>query len=307
MKANILVIDDDQLLVQLLEKALTKAGHAVTGVPDPVRGLRLLDEQSFDLVITDINMPRLSGIKVLEMVKALDETIEVIILTGAEEERFENAIAALRLGASDFLMKPLRNLDELMVAVERALEKRHLAISVRQLSQSLERMRNTDFLTGVCTRRYFFERVSVELMRSKRYLKPISCMMVDLDHLGQINGTYGTPCGDQALAHVARALVESTRTTDIVGRYGGEEFIVALVETKPEQAQAAAEKLRKSIQSRTLTFGGQEIPLTVSIGVSGSEEATSIAELVAQASRALTEAKRAGRNCVRSAQGGVSG
>ena len=307
MKANILVIDDDQLLIQLLEKALTKAGHTVTGVPDPVRGLRLLDEQSFDLVITDINMPRLSGIKVLEMVKALDETIEVVIMTAAAEERFENAIAALRLGASDFLLKPLRNMDELMVAVERALEKRQLAISVRQLSQSLERMRNTDFLTGVCTRRYFFERVSVELMRSKRYLKPISCMMVDIDHLGQINGTYGTPCGDQALAHVARCLVESTRTTDIVGRYGGEEFIVALVETKPEQALVAAEKVRKSIENRNLVFGGQNIPVTVSVGVAGSEEATSIAELVAQANQAVAEAKRAGRNCIRAAGAKVSG
>ncbi|MBI4466638.1 MAG: response regulator, partial [Acidobacteria bacterium] len=226
--ASILVIDDDQLLLQLLEKALGKVGHQVSTVNDPVRGLRLLDEQSFDLVITDVNMPRLSGIKVLEMVKALDETIEVIILTAAEEERFENAIAALRLGASDFLFKPLRNVDELMVSVDRALEKRQLAVSVRQLTQSLERMRNTDFLTGVCTRRYFFDRVSVELLRSKRYLKPISCLLVDIDHLGQINGTYGTPCGDQALVHVARALVETTRSTDIVGRYGGEEFIVAL-------------------------------------------------------------------------------
>lgn len=305
--ANILVIDDDQLLIQLLEKALSKAGHQVRGVQDPVQGLRLLDEQSFDLVITDIYMPRLSGIKVLEMTKALDETIEVILLTATEEQRFEDAVAALRLGASDFLLKPLRNLDELMVAVDRALEKRTLAMSIRQLSQSLERMRNTDFLTGVCTRRYFFERVSVELLRSKRHRRPIACLLVDMDHLGQINTTYGTTCGDQALAHVARALVETTRTTDIVGRYGGEEFIVALPETKPDQAQIAAEKIRKTIETRPFTFGGQPVALTVSIGVAAAEEATSIAELVAQAQQALGEAKRAGRNCVRAGQAGVRG
>lgn len=305
--ANILVIDDDQLLIQLLEKALSKAGHQVRGVQDPVQGLRLLDEQSFDLVITDIYMPRLSGIKVLEMAKALDETIEVILLTASEEQRFEDAVAALRLGASDFLLKPLRNLDELMVAVDRALEKRTLAMSIRQLSQSLERMRNTDFLTGVCTRRYFFERVSVELLRSKRHRRPIACLLVDMDHLGQINTTYGTTCGDQALAHVARALVETTRTTDIVGRYGGEELIVALPETKPDQAQIAAEKIRKTIETRPFTFGGQPVALTVSIGVAAAEEATSIAELVAQAQQALGEAKRAGRNCVRAGQAGVRG
>ena len=98
MSAAILVIDDDALLVQLLEKAFARFGYQVTAVDDPLRGLQLLDQRSFDLVITDIKMPRLSGIKVLEMVKALDESIEVIILTGAEEGLLENAIAALRLG-----------------------------------------------------------------------------------------------------------------------------------------------------------------------------------------------------------------
>jgi len=298
MKANILAIDDDQLLISLVEKALGKAGHSVTGVSDPVRGLQLLDSQGFDLVITDINMPKLSGIKVLEMVKALDETIEVIILTGSEEERFENAIAALRLGASDFLLKPLHNMDELIVSVEKALEKRRLAINVRQLTESLERMRNTDFLTSVSTRRYFFERLSLELMRTQRYLKPISVLLIDIDHLGQINATHGIPCGDQVLAQVARLLVDTTRATDIVGRYGGEEFIVALPETNRDSAHTTAEKLRKLIEESAFRFGGKEVTVTVSIGVSSSEGAPSIADLVAQANFALEAAKRAGRNRV---------
>ena len=298
MKANILAIDDDQLLISLVEKALGKAGHAVTGVSDPVRGLQLLDSQGFDLVITDINMPKLSGIKVLEMVKALDETIEVIILTGSEEERFENAIAALRLGASDFLLKPLHNMDELLVSVEKALEKRRLALNVRQLTESLERMRNTDFLTGVSTRRYFFERLSLELLRTQRYLKPISVLLIDIDHLGQINATHGIPCGDQVLAQVARLLVDTTRATDIVGRYGGEEFIVALPETNRESAHTTAEKLRKLIEESAFRFGGKEVTVTVSIGVASSEGAPSIADLVAQANLAVEAAKRAGRNRV---------
>ena len=307
MSAAILVIDDDALLVQLLEKAFARFGYQVTAVDDPLRGLQLLDQRSFDLVITDIKMPRLSGIKVLEMVKALDESIEVIILTGAEEGLLENAIAALRLGASDFLLKPLHNLDELMAAVERSLEKRKLAVTVRQLAKSVDHLRNTDRLTNVCTRRYFFERASVELLRSRRYRKPISCLLVDIDHLGQINNTYGPPCGDQVLAHVARLLVESTRTTDIVGRYGGEEFVVALAETKTEQAQVAAEKIRKAVETADFSFGGRSIPLTVSIGVAGAEELAAISDLIAQAAQALEEAKRAGRNCIRIGEARVSG
>jgi diguanylate cyclase (GGDEF)-like protein len=307
MGANILLIDDEPLSVQILEKALTRAGYQVTGLTDPVRALTLLDKQGFDLVITDIEMPKVTGIKVLEMVKALDETIEVILITAAEQERFESAIAALRLGASDFLTTPLRNMDEVLLAVEKALEKRKLALTVRQLSQSLERTRNIDFLTGVSTRRYFFDRVGLELMRTKRYRKPISCFLVDIDLLGQINGTYGIACGDQVLSQVAQVLRDTTRATDIVGRYGGEEFIVALVETKPDQAQVAAEKVRRAIEERKFTFGGREITVTVSVGVAGAEEATSIADLVALAGQALEEAKRSGRNCVRAAQAGVRG
>jgi len=298
MKANILVVDDDELLLSLLEKALRKVDYTVTTLADPLRALQLLDQKEFDLVITDIAMPKLSGVKVLEMVKALDETIEVIILTSAEEERFENAIAALRLGASDFLLKPLHNMDELLVAVEKALEKRKLALNVRQLTESLVRTRNTDFLTGVSTRRYFFERLSLELMRSRRYAKPISCLLIDIDHLGQINRTCGISCGDQVLVQVARLLMAGTRATDIVGRYGGEEFIIALAETGREAAQATAEKLRKQVVEQRFRFGGKEIEVTVSIGVASAAEATSIAELVAQANLALEKAKRAGRNRV---------
>lgn len=307
MGASILVIDDDPLLLRLLEKALGKAGHHVTGLPDPVQGVRLLDEQGFDLVIVDIYMPRLSGIQVLERVKVLDETIEVILLTAHEEQRFEDALAGLRLGASDFLLKPLRNLDELMAAVERALEKRRVAMDIRHLSRRLEQMRNSDLLTGVSTRRYFFEQVGVELIRSKRHRKPISCLLIDVDHLTQINNSYGTPCGDVALVHVSRALQECIRITDIAGRYGGEEFILALPETRPDQAVSAGEKIRKNIEARSFVFGGQTIPLTVSVGVAGSEEAVELAELVAQAEQALLEAKRAGRNCVRAAAVRVRG
>lgn len=307
MRASILVIDADKLVVQLLEKALGKAGHAVTAVADPARGLRLLDEQSFDLVITDIGLRRLSGIQILERVKALDETIEVIIFAAPEEETSENALAALRLGASCFLTKPLRNMDELMVAVERALERRSLAMNIRRLGQSLEQMRNTDLLTGVASRRSFLERVSIELRRSRRHKTWVSCLLVDVDHLDQISRDYGRSCADEALIYVAQAVTQDRRLTDIVGRYGGEEFVVALAETRPEQATIAAEKIRQRVEAGPFRFGGQVIPVTVSIGVGGGQSPESMIELIDHAQQALEEAKRAGRNCVRLAEARVGG
>ena len=306
MIANILVIDADQLVVQLLEKALGKAGHKVTAVGDPVQGLNLLDEHTFDLVITGLDLPRLSGIHVLERVKALDETIEVVIFAGPDEETFENAIAALRLGASDFLTKPLRNMDELMVAVERALEKRGLAMTIRQLNQSLERMSNTDFLTGLPTRRYFLERVSIELRRTRRHKKHISCLMIDIDYLDQINKTYGRPCGDQVLVYVAREVMKDRRVTDIIARFGGGMYVLVLPETRPEQAATAAEKIRQGVESGGFTFGAQPVEVTVRIGVSGAQGTTTISDLISQAQQAANEARQAGRNCVRVAAATVT-
>jgi diguanylate cyclase (GGDEF)-like protein len=92
-----------------------------------------------------------------------------------------------------------------------------------------------------------------------------------------------------------------------VGRYGGEEFVVALAETKTEQAQVAAEKVRKAVETSDFSFGGRSIPLTVSIGVAGAEELAAISDLIAQAAQALEEAKRAGRNCIRTGEARVSG
>jgi two-component system cell cycle response regulator len=305
MSATILVIDADQLVVQLLEKALGKAGHQVIAVDDPEHGLRLLDEQSFDLVITDIGLRRLSGIHILERVKALEATIEVIVFAGPEEETFENALAALRLGASDFLTKPLRNMDELMVAVEYALQKRSLSLNIRRLVGSLEHMRTTDRLTGLSTRRYFLDRVRIELRRSRRHKKYVSCLLIDVDHLEQINRDHGLPCGDQALIYVARAVAQDRRLTDILGRYGGEEFVVAMPETRPEQAVIAAEKIRRGVEAGKFIFGSHAIPVTVSIGVAGAQAPESIAELIELSQQALEGAKRTGRNCVRATEFGV--
>ena len=112
--------------------------------------------RSFDAAILDVKLPQISGLKVLERIKAHDETIQVLILAGAEKERFETALAALRMGAHDFLMKPMRNIQDLLASVDRAVEKRRLAYNLKQLAHGLEQMSNTDTLTGLSNRRHFF-------------------------------------------------------------------------------------------------------------------------------------------------------
>ncbi len=297
--ANILLVDDDDLILQLLNKALTKAGYQVFATPDPLQALQWMDESGFDVAILDIKLPRISGLKVMERIKALDETIQVLILTGAEEERFETALAALRLGAHDFLLKPMRNIQDLLASIERAVEKRRLTYNMKQLAHGLEQMSNTDTLTGLSNRRHFFDWLSQEFLRTKRYLRPIGCMLIAIDEFDDKQRERGPQCADYIVSEVARLLMRTSRNTDKLGRYGGNEFILALPETEKSTVMAAAEKVRRAVETHPFTFGGKRLSCTVSIGVSHKKTFISVGALTGLAMKALEKAQQAGGNTVR--------
>lgn len=299
MPANILVVDDDELVLQVLNKALQQTGFQVFTTPDPFQALQWLDETSFDVAVLDIRMPRISGLKVLERIKALDETIQVVILTGAEEERFETALAALRMGAHDFLLKPLRNIQDLIASVERAVEKRRMAASLKQLARGLEQMTNSDLLTGLSNRRHFFDWLSQEFLRTKRYLRPVGCLLVAIDRFDEMRRERGPQCGDYVVSQVAQLLTRCCRNTDKTGRYGGNEFIVALPETEKSTAVAAAEKVRRMVETHPFAFGGKKFSVTVSVGVSHKKTFVSGGALTSLAMQALEKAQAAGGNSVR--------
>jgi two-component system cell cycle sensor histidine kinase/response regulator CckA len=137
MNKSILIIDDEPDILKTLASALGMAGYHVVSAPGGEAGLKLFREQSFDLVITDMRMPGMTGIQVIEQVKAMDPDAETIVLTGYAT--LDNAVEALRhVGAFDYLTKPLDNIDELFMAVEKALEKRRLTVENRELLQQLK-------------------------------------------------------------------------------------------------------------------------------------------------------------------------
>lgn len=163
-----------------------------------------------------------------------------------------------------------------------------------------------DVLTGINNRRYFDERLPEEISRSQRYQRPLSCLFIDVDHFKQFNDNYGHASGDKVLKQVAHVVEQALRTTDVLGRYGGEEFAVLLIETDTANAREVAERIRQSIQNHRIELDGHPIQITVSIGVSGSQRSydtnqsvRAIGEsLVAAADNALYQAKRTGRNRV---------
>jgi len=157
-------------------------------------------------------------------------------------------------------------------------------------------------VTQLLNRRALVDRLTHELERARRYTTPLALLMVDLDHFKDINDTHGHLVGDEALREVARLLQGAVRTVDLVGRYGGEEFVIVLPETNPEGAVAFAERLREKVAHHD--FASEILPslkITVSIGVAAFPAPTidSVDDLFARSDEALYRAKAAGRNLVR--------
>lgn len=183
-----------------------------------------------------------------------------------------------------------------------------MSIFAKQIGISLERARLfqevqslalTDPLTGLQNRRSLFELGRIEFSRAHRMKRPFCCMMLDLDHFKRINDNYGHPVGDQVLREFAQRCMHSVREVDLVGRYGGEEFVIFLPETDSEMALQVAERLRASMEAAPMRISGQEIFVTVSIGVSRKDEHTlELETLIARADQAMYIAKHKGRNCV---------
>lgn len=171
-----------------------------------------------------------------------------------------------------------------MVEIERAYSSHLEALSLR-----LRSMAYRDSLTGLYTHRYFYDQLGHEIERSLRYGHPLSLLMIDLDRFKQLNDSYGHLMGDKLLKHVADTITASVRGSDIVGRYGGDEFVVILPDTRPEEARNVAEKLRAAVRgSHTWDLGPERLPLSISIGVASCpDDARSVDELLQVADRRL--------------------
>jgi diguanylate cyclase (GGDEF)-like protein len=160
---------------------------------------------------------------------------------------------------------------------------------------------STDALTGLVNRRAFDEHLKRLLNETDRFGQPLALILADLDHFKVVNDTWGHEAGDEVLRRVAKKLTEGVRTVDVIARYGGEEIAILLPQTSVAGAADLADRLRHSVGSKPVKFKGEEIAVTVSLGVASYPDSVPTREgLFRAADRALYEAKKAGRNCVRS-------
>lgn len=295
--AKLLIAEDDHDAGALMKRVLMKGGHDVRLVDSGEAVLNACAEDAPDVVLLDVSMPGMDGYEVARVLKSRPVTadIPIVFVTGSCETR--QKVQGFSLGANDYITKPFHR-DELVARVEVAIRIKQQSDALKAANAQLAALSVTDELTGLYNRRHLDQRLAEEVALAKRHQFPLSCLMVDVDRFKRINDTFGHQEGDRVLQVVAQVLRESTRVSDVVGRYGGEEFMVITPGTPLLSACKLGERIRTRTEAQDVQAAGDVIHITVCIGVAQLGQADTPESLVASADRALYMAKRSGRNRV---------
>lgn len=301
-KARILLVEDNKTQATLICECLDRCGYETLHVENGMSAIKAAKTDKVDLILLDLLLPDIDGNEVCRWLKLNHDTkaIPIIMLTAKGESN--DKVAGLEAGADDYLQKPFdeHELNARIYARLRVkLQQDELQQKNRQLESMLtqvETLAIMDSLTGLFNRRRFETIIANEFKKSQRYLHPLTCMMIDIDHFKAINDRFGHQAGDVVLREVAQSIQTSIREVDSLARWGGEEFVVLSPNTTTENAIYAAQRILKSVSARTFSGIGTE-HVTVSIGVAGVPDAAieTAEKLVHAADLALYEAKRKGR------------
>jgi two-component system, cell cycle response regulator len=290
---SIYSLDNSEEVRFYLDDTLTKHGYIHRGFSDPVALAAELATNPCDLLVLDFQLPEHGTYRVLDAIKLLPpDTLRVLALTNGHARR--DLVNALNSGAADFVRKPFF-VEELLARIERQLRLQTEARELRELA-------TIDPLTRSVNRGELMRLASVEVDFARRDGCDLGIVIVDIDHFKKINDNHGHPFGDHVLRLVAQALKGQIRSTDIVGRYGGEEFVVLLPRVTRTSLQFVAERLRRGVSQLEVVAESQKIPVTVSVGgqIWKHDELTTMefSTLIEGADRCLYRAKESGRNRV---------
>ena len=306
---HILIAEDEPVSRRVLRVALQKMGHTVLEAADGREALEIIEGEEVRLVIADWMMPNVDGLELVRRIRASGQTaqhgdpshryIYVILLTSRGQK--QDIVDGLTAGADDYITKPFDR-DELMVRIHAGERVIGLEDKLAAQNEELARLALVDGLTGIPNRRDFDAKLRKIGEESRRGGRSYSVVMIDLDHFKGLNDTLGHEAGDDALRAVARLLEGNVRMADSVFRYGGEEFVCLLPDTRSKGARQVAERLRQQVRLAEIHNPGNtaEGLLTVSLGLaayvpdSGVEPGT----ILAQADHALYRAKELGRDRV---------
>lgn len=292
---TVLIIDDSPDIHQLVSARLRSEGVTLLNALDATEGLQITRAQLPDLILLDLDMPGINGMTLCRQLKEDPDLspIPVIFLTGTLD--VATKVQAFELGAVDYVTKPFDAI-ELKARVRAALR-------TKRYHDLLTTKARIDALTGLWNRGYLNDQLAMEIASLQRSGLAFSLVLVDIDHFKPINDTYGHPFGDRVIQGVAAALNRLSRNSDVVCRYGGEEFAIILRGSSSAGARVMAERMREEVEALSFMLGRKAVAVTVSIGVAGSDRFAEVSDpsgvaLLEAADKALYEAKDKGRNRV---------
>jgi two-component system, cell cycle response regulator len=295
---RILIAEDDVVSRTILAAMLAKWGYETIAVENGNDAWAIMQrEDAPRLALLDWDMPGMDGIEVCKRIRQCQflNPPYVIILTAKSETT--DIVVGLDAGANDYISKPY---DKRELQARLSVGRRMVALQMEliEAKNALAHEAMHDPLTGALNRRAVFNGLEKELQRSHRKKSPVSVGLCDIDYFKQINDTYGHQVGDEVLRNLVRVIQCNLRGYDLLGRYGGEEFLVVVPDTAGCAEEGFYERLRTQVASfRTATPIG-EVTITVSIGVAGVHNGATVDTILSAADTALYRAKDKGRNRV---------
>jgi len=291
-KVNVLVVDDSKLILTHISMLLESQNLNFILVGDGQEAWEYINDPKstkIDLIITDYEMPKMNGYELIKHIreKYSIEELPILVLSGTEDTYMITRF--LKAGANDYIPKPFIN-EEFIGRINNTL-------SLLDMFNKIKNMAMTDYLTGIHNRVYFFEVGAKIFDVSQRLGHPLAIAMIDIDNFKSVNDTYGHEVGDRALIHVANTITKSLRRSDILVRFGGEEFVIMLPNCKEEMTEKIMNNICKRVAQASLSIGNNKnINLTVSIGVTSN--ITSLDEMIEKADSSMYIAKKSGKNRV---------
>jgi diguanylate cyclase len=288
---KVLVVEDSLPFRNMIKKILTSLQFKVLAAAHGEEAMNYFaDNPDINLIITDYRMPVKDGLEVLKEVRKEKDknSLGVIVMTSPSEKT--DASIFLKNGASDFIAKPFSK-EELICRVNNTIE-------AMENINKIANFANRDFLTGVYNRRFFYSDVEEYVHVAEETNEPYAFAMIDVDYFKKINDKYGHDGGDKILKSIAKILNDNTKGSDIVARFGGEEFCVVLKKIKKEEAVKFFVNLRAKVAENEVTIKKEKVKVTISIGVSFGNGHCEIDDMLEACDSALYTAKENGRNRV---------
>ncbi len=288
---KVLVVEDSLPFRNMIKKILTSLQFKVLAAAHGEEAMSYFaDNPDINLIITDYRMPVKDGLEVLKEVRKEKDknSLGVIVMTSPSEKT--DASIFLKNGASDFIAKPFSK-EELICRVNNTIE-------AMENINKIANFANRDFLTGVYNRRFFYSDVEEYVQIAEETNEPYAFAMIDVDYFKKINDKYGHDGGDKVLKSIAKILNDNTKGSDIVARFGGEEFCVVLKKINKEEAVKFFVNLRAKVAENKVTIKKEKVKVTISIGVSFGNGHCEIDDMLEACDSALYTAKENGRNRV---------